>query len=251
MSPRFTHARTCRGRIARLRVAVPEDEGRYCLYWIDETDAADESPRMFYGRVDARGPDASGEPQRSLAALEAMIALAAPATLGLFAGQGEDNDDLVHWVVADGNDLALVPPPRALLIDRAVTGSLRWLPAFAIACAVAAMSLWLMIGTSIAFVVSCTMLVTACVAMMITGIGLYEHAATLFESRRHGGMIRASESALRRARAQARERPAPLAPESEPEPDDPVEDDWKEFDPFPARRPAARGRKRRGVRHGR
>ncbi|MGO1070377.1 hypothetical protein [Lysobacter sp. CA199] len=182
-----------------------------------------------------------------------MAALAVPATLGVFEVQGDD--DWVHWAVADGDTLSLIPRHRATLLDQAMEGCLRWLPALVFACAVAAVSSWLMFATGVAFIVSCTLLVASVVAMVITGIGLYEHAAILLENHRYGEMILTSEAALRRARAQARERPAPAAPMYES--DDPAEDEdedkaeREDFDPFPPRRPRARGRKKRRARHGR
>ncbi|MGO4261532.1 hypothetical protein [Lysobacter sp. TAB13] len=248
MSPRLSHARTRRGRIARLRVAVPEDEGRYCLHWIDETAAVEDPPRPLYGRVQVRGQDVAGEPARSLAALEAMIALAAPVTLGLIATR--DDDDWVHWAVADGGTLAMMPPQRSHSIDQALEGCQRWLPAFLIACAVAVASLWLMIGELSGFIVFwIVLLVISIVATVMTGTMLYEHVATLLENYRAGDAILASEAGLRRARAQASERPAPSEPAYEP--DDPDEDEREDIDPFPVRRALpGRGRKR-GARRGR
>lgn len=250
MSPRFAHARTCRGRIARLRIAVPEDEGRYCLHWIDETAAADDPPRPLYGRVHVYGRDATGERTRALRALGSMTALAAPVTLGLVATP-DDDEDWVHWVVADGDAPSLIPPQRASLVDRAMAGSQRWLPGFLIACAVAAASvLWLVAGASDGFSMwsALLILVVSSVATLLTGIMLYEHAAMLLESYRCRAMIEASEAALRRARAQASERPVSLgefAGQDQGESEGGPEDEREDYEPFPVRRPPARGRKRR------
>lgn len=254
LSPRLALARTCRGRIARLRVAVPEDEGRYCLHWIDETAAAEAPPRLLYGRVQARGADAAAEPARSLAALGGMIAQAAPATLGLIAALGEE-EDWVHWVVVDGDAPSLIPPQRATLIDKAMVGSQRWLPAFLLACIVAVASmLWLFSGAGDGFLMWGVLLalVASSLATLVTGIMLYEHAATLLENYRYREAIEASEAGLRRARAQAFERPAVA---SEPAvlcqgKDERIDadgdvDEHKDYDPLPPRRPPARGRKRR------
>lgn len=264
MSSRIAHARTCRGRIARLRVAIPEDEGRYCLHWIDETAAADDPPRLLYGRVQSRMQDPAGEPAHSLRNLESMTARAAPVNLGLIAAAGED-EDWVHWVVADDDSPGLMPPHRASVIDRALAGGQRWLPGFLAACFVAVASmLWLISGAGDEFLMWCAVLalVVSSLAALMTGIMLYEHAATLLENHRYREAIEASEVGLRRARARVRERPAAASQsavqnEAEAAAKRDIERyigrdiEPKDYDPLPPRRPPARGKRKRRANHGR
>jgi hypothetical protein len=152
------------------------------------------------------------------------------------------------------------------VIDRALAGGQRWLPGFLAAGLVAFASLlWLISGAGDEFLMWCAIFafVVSSLAALMTGIMLYEHAATLLENHRYREAIQASEAGLRRARGQVRERPTAASRSAVQDEDEAAvkreieryigrDLEPKDVDPLPPRRPPARGRKRkRRANHGR
>lgn len=109
LSERIRQTETRSGRLDRVRIAVPENNGRYVLYLDGEP---------LIGQLDA---DAG----HTAANLRHLASSQPQATVGLFVLSGGWRR--VHWVLTEQGD-DLLPLSLSLMRKRAVDGLWRWLP---------------------------------------------------------------------------------------------------------------------------